>query len=111
VAPALKEGPMDGGLLFDFVMALLRWGLTVGMAVLVKKHVLTPEQGDHFTEQFATHLAIVAGLLLTLAWALLSKYWTWLKMRLALQLPAGTGYGEVIDHLLRGETQPTPPRT
>lgn len=76
--------------LSEILLILIRYGLFAVATRLIDKHVLTPEQGTVLVDEVMKHAAYVLGALGIVVWALLSKYWAGLKLKLALDMPAGT---------------------
>lgn len=85
------------GAVLELGAVVLRWALTAIFAILVKQHVLSPAQGDHFSDAFGEHAAIIVGCVATFAWAVGSRLWARFKLRLALEAPAGTSAAAVRD--------------
>lgn len=92
------------GFFADFGAVLLRalFGMLVG--ALVNKHFLSPEQGDHFTKEFATHAIVIVSTVLLFGWTLLSRFFWKLKVKLALGLPENSTEDDLKTVLPQGKS-------
>lgn len=82
-------------ILFDELFGvLLRSAIMATFGYLVGHHILSPEDGDHFTQEFSKHVALIAAGAGTVAWGLWVRYRGRLKFLAALQLPEGATEAE-----------------
>lgn len=77
--------------LFDDLFAtFFKSALIALFGYLVGHHVVSPEDGDRYAAEFGKHSTYVAGLLMTVGWALWTRYRGRLKFLAALDLPSGS---------------------